>query len=289
MGANIHSAKRLAAAVLAGLTLGGATPAIVAASAQASSFNPAGLYDCQVYQSGLGYFTHVDYYKFGPHHTYSVSLARSGHTLKAPVTKGRYHLKGNKILPYSGMLKRLHEYLLIQNKTLVGRTNSGHITGLSCILIYPKPAKPTPPSPTPPGSTPFPLGAYTCWQTAPSTDPFAPPGTYGSSVVTTVTFNGNGTYTKSGSPVPGNWHESASSIVFTTGVLWQNYAHDQGAIYPSGTAMPHAASPAPASGYTLVIRDTEQEGGNPPSQEFSSTDGPNGTSSTPASFYYCKQ
>lgn len=289
MGASVDSLRRLTAAALAGLTLGYVTVAVMAASAYASGFNPKGLYDCQVYQSGLGYFTHVDYYKFGPHQTYAVSTTRSGHTLTHNVTKGRYHLKGNKILPYSGVLKRLHEYLLIQNKTLVGRTNSGHITGLSCILIYPKPPAPKPTNPTPPGSTPFPLGAYTCWQTAPSTDPLAPAGTYGSSVVGTVTFNNNGTYSKSGSLVPGNWHESGSTIVFTSGILWQAGAHDQGSVYPSGTSMPHAVSPAPASGYTLVIKDTMAEGGNPPSQEFSSTDGPNGSYSPPESFYYCTQ
>jgi hypothetical protein len=289
MGAEpVRSIKRLGAAALAGLMLTSALPAIVATSAHASSFNPNGLYDCQVYQAGLGYFTHVDYYKFGPHQTYSVSLARSGHTLKAPVTKGRYHLKGNKIVPSSGILKKLHDYLLIQGKTLVGRTNSGHITGLSCILIYPKPPATKPSNPKPPGSVPFPLGAYTCWQTAPTTDPLAPAGTYDSNVVTTVTFNADGTYTKSGSLVGGDWHEGGSTIVFTSGVLWQGGSYDQGLIYPSGTAMPNAVAPATASGYTLVIKDTKQEGGSPPSQEFSSTDGPNGSYSPPASFFYCK-
>jgi len=51
--------------------------------------------------------------------------------------------------------------------------------------------------------------------------------------------------------------------------------------------MPNATAPAQASGYTLVIKDTAQEGGDPPSQEFSSTDGPNGTYSPPESFFYC--
>jgi len=144
---------------------------------------------------------------------------------------------------------------------------------------------------TPPpasNAVPFPLGAYQCWQTAPSTDPLMPAGTYGSSVVTTVTFNGDGTYHKSNDYVGGNWHESGNTIVFTSGLLWQSGSYDQGVIYPSGTTMPHATSPAPASGYTLVIKDTVQEGGNPPSQEFSSTDGPNGSYSPPESFFYCK-
>jgi hypothetical protein len=278
--------SRLLVPVAAAIAVSGA----LAAVAQAKSFNPKGLYDCQVYQSGLGYFTHVDYYKFGPGQTYQVSTTRSGHRLTHFITKGRYHRNGDKIVPRSGILKRLHEYLLIEKDgTLVGRTNNGHITGLSCILIWPKPpAKKTPP-PTNPGSTPFPLGAYTCWQTGPTSDPLAPANTYVSNVVTTVTFHGDGTYDKSGSLVSGNWHESGDTIVFTSGVLWQPSNYDEGLIYPSGTAMPHAASPASPSGYTLVIKDTKQEGGNPPSQEFSTTDGPNGSYSPPASFFYCKQ
>ena len=71
--------------------------------------------------------------------------------------------------------------------------------------------------------------------------------------------------------------------------IWQAGNYDQGVIYPSGTAMPHAAAPAPASGYTLVIKDTVQEGGDPPSQEFSSSDGPHGSYSPPQSFFYCSQ
>jgi hypothetical protein len=278
--------RRLLLAVAAAIAATGALTAV----AQASGFNSKGLYDCQVYQAGLGYFTHVDYYKFGSGHTYEVSTTRSGHRLTRFITKGRYHRRGDKLIPSSGILKRLHEYLLIeQDGTLVGRTNSGHITGLSCILIWPKPlARKTPP-PTNPSSTPFPLGAYTCWQTEPTTDPLAPANTYDSQVVTTVTFHGDGTYDKSGSLVSGNWHESGNTIVFTSGVLWQPSNYDQGVIYPSGTTMPNAASPATPSGYTLVIKDSEQEGGDPPSQEFSTTDGPNGSYSVPESFFYCKQ
>jgi hypothetical protein len=276
--------------VLVSATLAIAVVVSLAAVADASGFNPKGLYDCQVYQSGLGYFTHVDYYRFGPSHTYAVSTTRSGHKLTHNVTKGRYRRSGDKLIPSSGVLKRLHQYLLIEKDgTLVGRTDTGHITGLSCILIYPKPSTSTPtPNPTP-GSVPFPLGAYTCWQTGPSGDPTPGANPYISNVATTVTFHGDGTYDKSGSLVSGNWHQSGSTVVFTSGVLWQSGAYDEGLIYPSGTTMPHAQSPAPASGYTLVIKDTKQEGGNPPSQEFSSTDGPNGSYSPPESFFYCTQ
>lgn len=77
--------------------------------------------------------------------------------------------------------------------------------------------------------------------------------------------------------------------MFTSGVLWQPGNYDQGVIDPSGTTMPNAQSPAPASGYTLVINDTKQEGGDPPSREFSSTDGPNGSYSPPTSFLCCTQ
>jgi hypothetical protein len=77
--------------------------------------------------------------------------------------------------------------------------------------------------------------------------------------------------------------------VFTSGGLWQSSNYDEGVIDPAGTTMPHAQSAAPTSGHTLVLKDTQQDAGNPPSQEFSSTDGPNGSYSPAASFFYCKQ
>ena len=268
----------------------GATAAL-AAGAQAGYFNPKGTYDCQVYQAGLGYFTHVDYYRFGANHTYYVALARSGWTLKAPVTKGRYRLSGDRIIPSSGLLKRAGEYMLIESNVIVIRKNNGHITGLSCELVHPKPptTMTTPPPQTTPAGTPFPLGTYTCYQTGKQTDQISGTTTYTSGSVATVTFNANGTYQKQGNLIPGDWHQTGSAITFTTGVFWETANQDAGAIYPSGTSMPDAQPNVPSSGYTLVIRDTVQGGGDPPSQEFSSNDGPNGTGSQPQSFYYCRQ
>jgi hypothetical protein len=252
-----------------------------AVGAQASYFNPTGVYDCQVYEAGLGYFTHVDYYKFGRNHTYQVSLTRSGQTLTHNVTSGRYHLNGDRIVASSGLLKRAHEYLLIESTALVGRTNSGHITGLSCELVYPKPPAPATTNPTAPASTPFALGTYSCYQTGSQTDQISGTTSYTSNQVATVTFSSGGTYQKSGNLVPGDWHESGSTIAFTTGVLWESSNQDIGNIYPSGTTMPNAQAPASAAGYTLVIKDTVA-GGDPPSQEFSSAEGNE-------SFWYCKQ
>ena len=65
--------RLLLAAVVAIAAIGALTVA-----AEASYFNPKGLYDRQVFQSGLGYFTHVDYYKFGPNNTYDVSFDQVG-------------------------------------------------------------------------------------------------------------------------------------------------------------------------------------------------------------------
>lgn len=39
--------------------------------------------------------------------------------LKAPVTKGRYHLSRHKIVPSSRLLKRSHEYMLIEGNVIM--------------------------------------------------------------------------------------------------------------------------------------------------------------------------
>lgn len=130
-----------------------------------------------------------------------------------------------------------------------------------------------------------PVGAYTCYQT----NQISNTTTYASRVAATVTFGSNGTYQKQDNPVQGDWHRSGSTIVFTSGVLWESANRDLGDMYPSGTSMPHAQPNVPASGYTLVIKDTVQQGGDPPSREFSRHDGPNGSGSLPESFWYCKK
>lgn len=79
--------------------------------------------------------------------------------------------------------------------------------------------------------------------------------------------------------------------MFTEGALWNDaaHAHDVGAYYAGGATMPNAQSNVPSGPYTIVVRDTVQEGGIPPSVEWSSTDGTGGSGSVPMSFGYCKQ
>jgi hypothetical protein len=89
----------------------------------------------------------------------------------------------------------------------------------------------------------------------------------------------------------GNWHVSGSKIVFTSGPYWSDTQHSVGIVHSPGVPMPHAAYPFDASTlYTLVIKDTRQEGGIPPYQEFTNNDGPGGSyTGVPESWYYCKK
>lgn len=198
---------------------------------------------------------------------------------------GRYHLVGSRIVPHSGILARLHDYLLIQGKTLVGRTDTGHITGLSCILIYPEPSAPAPTLP----SRTLPLGAYTCWKTGPAADPLAPAGTYVSDVKTTITFNGDGTYSKSGNLVSANWHQSANMIVFSIGVVCRAAPMTRAPSIPPGRPCRTRPRPRPS-------RATRWSSGTPcakaatrRAREFSTADETNGTYCPPVSFFYCRR
>jgi hypothetical protein len=248
-----------------------------------------GLYDCQVFQpvTGIGgYWSYVNSYKFSSNGTYSESGARNGRQLAAPVNKGRYHLKGNKIIPSSGVLKKAHDYMVIQKSSLHVAQDNGHLSGLNCIRIYPKP---------PPAPKVVALATYTCVDTALGTDPLQPTY-YTSQVVTkTLTFFSDRTYQPNDLSSKGNWHASGNKIVFTSGPYWTSGfspEHAVGLLETPGVPMPHAAAPFdPSTLYSLVIRDTVAEGGIPPYQEFTNYDGPPSAPYTgdPQSWFYCNK
>jgi hypothetical protein len=199
-----------------------------------------------------------------------------GHT-----ESGRYQLRGNRINGLSGPLAADHEWLKIQAHDLALMNSNGAFTGIGCVNPrYKPPKKPQP-------KTTIPLGVYSCYYTVEGAG-----GGYYSQFSVQLQLFGDGTYMDGDSPrYSSAWHQSGDNAIFTEGPLWSDsgYAHDIGTYYPSGVSMPHAESNVPASGYTLVIKDTRREGGIPPSQEWSSTDGPDGSHSVPTSFTYCKR
>jgi hypothetical protein len=141
------------------------------------------------------------------------------------------------------------------------------------------------PGAEPAGVPDVPVGTYQCYETTQELG-----GGYFTSAPSELTFYDDGTYLRQGSIREAGWRQSGDSIIFTAGSMWQTYAHDQGIWYPSaGVSMPHAQGATAGMTFSLVIRDTQAEGGTPPSVEFSSTDGPGGSSSVPMSFLYCKQ
>jgi Ni/Co efflux regulator RcnB len=151
----------------------------------------------------------------------------------------------------------------------------------------------TPPTGTeqqpPADNTPtIPTGNYSCYHTTQLIG-----GGYFSSFKFEVDLHPDLSYHLAGDPLYyGNdhWSQQGDTVSFTSGPLWDdvNHAHDQGTWYPGGAAMPHAGSNVPAGPYTLVIRDTLPEGGDPPSAEFSTTDRTGGPATLPTSFAYCK-
>lgn len=276
MGGHRHVVRSAAAAVAAILALGAA-----AGAAQASSyFHPSYLYRCTAYQALTNSFVYVDSYQFKSGHRYAVGYQK-GYKLGGHIQSGRYKLHGNRISGISGPLAKAHESLLIQSHDLALLNRAGHLTGIGCTISKPGYKPPTPP----PVKTNIPLGTYNCYYTTQN-----PGGGYSSAFLNELQLFGDGTYMWGYSPrYSSAWHQSGNSVVFTQGSLWSTYDHDVGTYNTSPVSMPNAQSNVASSGYTLVIKDTQQEGGMPPSVEWSATDGPGGSTSVPMSFAYCKQ
>jgi hypothetical protein len=253
----------------------------LAAGAEArakSYFNPHALYNCTAPAYPTG-FTYIDSYQFVSGRKYEVGYQVNGH-LAGHIRSGRYKLRGKRIIPLSGPLKKAHESLLIQQYDLALLDRRGHFTAVGC-----RNPKYRAPAPSPPASQTMPLGTYQCYETTQELG-----GGYFTSAPSELTFYDDGTYLRQGRIREAGWHQSGDRIIFTAGSMWQTYAHDQGTWYPSaGVSMPHAQGATAGMTFSLVIRDTQAEGGTPPSVEFSSTDGPGGSSSVPMSFLYCKQ
>jgi hypothetical protein len=265
--------------------------AVVVQAASASGrhyFHRNGFYNCTaVLSTGSQY---VDSYQFRSRHRYAVGHQRHGR-LTSHIRSGRYKLRGKRIVGVTGPLARHHESLLIQRSDLALEI-AGHVSAIRCRRPGSKTKPPsTTPTPTPtPGATPtptpgptLPTGYYSCKHT---TEVVSGPGAgYYSTYAQDIQFHADGTYhpINDGTYVGDNhWTQHADTVTFTSGP----YSHDKATWYPGGVAMPHAGSNVPSS-YTLVIYDTVREGGIPPSAEFSTTDGPGGSSSAPMSFTYC--
>jgi hypothetical protein len=259
---------------------------VSASGASAQVFYPADRYDCVSYQAGTGHTVYVDSYQFQSGQRYAVGFRKAGAKtgLGKQFGHGTYKLSGKKIVSTSGYLTSHHEYLLIETNDLAIVKNNGAFQSIGCYDTRQH-------STGGGGSSTFLGGAasatYTCYETeffggVYSLDPpYSRP----------LTFYSDGTYQWNYSVRSASaWHQNADSIVFSAGPFWGTYAHDVGTWHPSGgVTMPHA--PASVSGltYSLVIKDTVAEGGTPPSVEYSSTDGPGGSSSIPMSFLYCKK
>jgi hypothetical protein len=274
----------LVTAVALGLTCGTAEASTVP---NHGYFNSNGIYDCQIYAPAVigsgGYYEYVNSYKFSSNGTYAESGVRVGKQLKPPLSTGHYHLSGNRIIPSSGILKRSGDYMVIEKSSLHVAKDNGHLSDLNCIRIYPPP-------PAPPKV--LPIATYTCDQTY----LYSSDGIhmyYTSHVVTsTLTFYNNGTYQPNALSAPGDWHASGSKIVFTSGPYWSGGSapqHNVGVFHSPGVLMTDA-QPGFNTLYSLVIKDTVQEGGDPPYQEFSNNDGPNGSyTGVPESWFYCNK
>jgi hypothetical protein len=264
---------RILVTVVTGLALAIASTA----PASASSFKPGGIYDCSVLQASTGIRVYVTTFEFKPGHRYSNGLKASGTGLRH-VSAGRYKRVGSTIIPLSGRLKTLHETLLIERADLAVLDSKGHFTSLGCYLRpngQPAPAPSPDPSPGP-GAAAFPVGNYTCYHTIEQ-----PNGSFASQYHATLNFWSDGTY---GGPVRGpGWNQRGDTINFTDGPYWTdvNFRHDVGTWVPGGVAMPHASGTMTGSQYTLIIRSTRPNEGNPPMTEF--------TGPVPTSFDYCKQ
>jgi hypothetical protein len=271
---------------------GGAVGAQAASAGTHGYFDPHGFYNCALVGStGSPY---VNSYRFGPGNRYALGHQHNNQ-LVGHIQSGRYALRGNEIVGLSGPLKRHHESLLIQRSDLLLMIG-GRRTGIGCrrpsnstapAQTTPSPTPtpaPTPnPAPTPTPTPTIPTGYYSCKHT---TEVVSGPGAgYYSTFAQDVEFHGDGTYypVNSGTYVGDNhWSQQGDTVTFTSGPL----SHDRGTWYPSGIAMPQEGNNVPST-YTLVIYDTVQEGGIPPSVEYSTTDGPGGSTSAPMSFNYC--
>ena len=77
------------------------------AGASANYFKPKGTYDCTAYSAITHSYGYVDTYKFGKKHTYKFGLmSPTSSKFQGSAKKGRYKVKGQKIVPTSGALKK---------------------------------------------------------------------------------------------------------------------------------------------------------------------------------------
>lgn len=244
----------------------------VATAGNHGYFDAHAIYHCtSVGPTGLEY---INSYQFKAHDRYAVGYQRNNR-LAGHIQSGRYALRGNKIIGLSGPLKRLHESLLIQSSDLAVLIN-GQLTGVGCR----RPAPPTSTTPPPTPKPTIPTGYYSCKHT---TEVLSGPGAgYYSTYAQDIQLHGDGTYAPVGSVGSGDWSQQGNTVSFTSGPL----SHDRATWHSDGVSMPHGGSNVPST-YTLVVYDTVREGATPPNVEYSTTDGPGGSASTPMSFNYC--
>lgn len=263
-------------ALLATLGVAALLGTSAAFASRTSYFTEKGIYDCTS-PSINGGVTYDYSFQFKPHKRYSDGFDMNGR-LTGKVQSGTYKLAGRKILGVSGPLETFHESLLIEKSDLALLDKHGQLTSVGC-RKHGGPGGQGGGAGN--GSVPF--GDYTCYHT----EQYSSTG-YSTAFHAEIHLYADGTY-GDGDAVRAvsHWHESGSQAVFTSGPLWVDGAHDIGDYHSTPVSMPHAQGAFANETFTFVVRDTEREGGIPPYEEFSATDGVNGAQTEPMSWDYC--
>jgi hypothetical protein len=249
--------RRAAAGILcaAGSILSaGAADASAATVHGANYIRSNGTYDCSAFQAITQLNTYVDTYRFGKGHTYKFGLMSPTSTkFHGPVSSGRYKVKGLKIVPTSGGLKKDGMYLLIQPSDLALVRNNGAFTGIGC---HRRGAKST----TQPTTSTSPLiGTWECYDTVRQSST-----AYQLFFKTEITFWSDATYLTSGGIRGEGWSQSGDNVQFTAGSLWSTFVHDAGTYSAAGVSMPNATGAATGPQWHLVLRDTQSNNETPP-------------------------
>ncbi len=121
-------ARAIACAILTVTTVGAPLAALPAA-AQASQIR-SGFYDCWGYD---GIFTYYGTYEFKTPGQYLFAADRKGRHLVGKVDKGNYKLRGRKLIPTSGEMKRNHLYMYEKNAREWLLVNPEHLA-IGCYL-----------------------------------------------------------------------------------------------------------------------------------------------------------
>lgn len=108
----------------------GASLAALPGVAQAAQIRN-GFYDCWGY---TGVFTYYGTYEFKTPGQYLFAGDRKGHRLIGKVDKGRYRIRGRKLIPTSGEMKRNHLYMYEKNANEWLLANPNHL-GIACYRV----------------------------------------------------------------------------------------------------------------------------------------------------------